>query len=304
MCELKEILATKVSGPRHIVSNIIGIILRCMAYDVEPYIIKGLEAVDEIILALPFTRYGWFLAIYQLVGRVENSRVIVYYNSAKPRWTASYIIHELSHKGLDIKRSNLFDAIIDETLAYLASFKLGFLDLYEQGIKQYIKSAFMYKAVLNESYEYELVNTILPRILARRLINYNYSYIVNESVNNFHRLVTLWLNTEPTLEDRKALAIGFIFLNIDPLEYGLEKPNEALKETEIEKYPQVVLEGVDKEFIEMTKILEKAAENPSRLRDILAPWWNEIEPILDDLEAYITVYGTRKFRDSSSTRND
>ena len=162
----------------------------------------------------------------------------------------------------------------------------------------------MYKAVLNESYEYELVNTILPRILARRLINYNYSYIVNESVNNFHRLVTLWLNTEPTLEERKALAIGFMFLNIDPLEYGLEEPYEALKETEFEKYPQVVLEGVDKEFIGMIKILEKVAENPSRLRDILAPWWNEIEPILDDLEAYITVYGTRKSLDSSSTRND
>ncbi|OYT55492.1 MAG: hypothetical protein B6U76_05820, partial [Desulfurococcales archaeon ex4484_217_2] len=50
---------------------------------------------------------------------------------------------------------------------------------------------------------------------------------------------------------------------------------------------EIKLEGVDSNFLKMIKILEEIIRNPEKLKEILAPWWNEIEPILDDLKAYI-----------------
>ncbi|OYT57305.1 MAG: hypothetical protein B6U76_01420, partial [Desulfurococcales archaeon ex4484_217_2] len=51
---------------------------------------------------------------------------------------------------------------------------------------------------------------------------------------------------------------------------------------------EIKLEGVDSNFLKMIKILEEIIRNPEKLKEILAPWWNEIKPVLDDLRAYIT----------------
>lgn len=92
------------------------------------------------------------MVISNILKRIKGLRVIVYYGSARPRWATSYAIYELSHKGLGIKRNDIFDAVIDETLAYPSLFKLRFLNLHKQ--KQYIKFTYMYRVILNESYKY------------------------------------------------------------------------------------------------------------------------------------------------------
>ncbi|WFO74932.1 hypothetical protein J4526_07620 [Desulfurococcaceae archaeon MEX13E-LK6-19] len=292
MQSLEIILPSKIKGSSEHVQRIIYIILRSIASDVEWYVVKGLETVEEIILAQPFTRYGWLLAIYQATGKTEDSRIIVYYNSVDPRWTASFIVHETIHKALNIRRDTLADIIIDETLAYLASFKSGFLGLYEKGIRESVE--LLSQCITPPGESDQLLHVVVPRILAKRLNDYDYDYVVKKSLNNLYRLVKLWLNTNPSLRERTALSTGFTLLGINPVDYGLEKTCKEVKTIESEGITsrEPVLEGVDKDFTEMTRILKKVARNPSRARDILAPWWNEIEPILNELEAYIILYSS------------
>ena len=285
---------SKISGSSRSVKRVINIILRNVADDVLPYVTKGTESVEAIVLALPFTRYAWLLAIYQSAGWAKGSKIIIYYNSEDPRWTATFIIHELVHKALNLKRNGLTDTITDETLAYLASFKSGFLELYEKGIGQAVELLSRYTIFPGCGAEYELANTILPRIIAKRLIGYDYGYVVRTVVGSFRKLIQLWLDAKPSNAERLALTVGLSALSLNPVEYGLEKPSRPLEVMERRITSQdVEFEGIDAQFLEMVRVLEEVARNPSRKREILAPWWDEVRYVLDDLEAYIELYGAR-----------
>ena len=287
MHKLKEKLLEKIKGPQKHVSEIVKIVSENISADVLPYILKGIENVEEILLALPFTKYGWLLAIYEAYGKTEDSKIIVYFNSENPYWTASIIIHELIHKSLDIKCKIVLDTIVDETLAYLASFKLGFLKLYDKSIRETIELLSQCK-ILWEKYDYQLINIFMPRILAKELIEYGFNHVVKEAMTDFSNLMNLWLKRKPSRKTRKALATALVLIGINPEKYGLEKITckpEIKPITNISQ--EIKLEGVDSNFLKMIKILEEIIRNPEKLKEILAPWWNEIEPILDDLKAYI-----------------
>ena len=287
MHKLKEKLLEKIKGPQKHVSEIVKIVSENISADVLPYILKGIENVEEILLALPFTKYGWLLAIYEAYGKTEDSKIIVYFNSEKPQWTASIIVHELIHKSLDIKCKIVLDTIVDETLAYLASFKLGFLKLYDKSIRETIELLSQCK-ILWEKYDYQLINIFMPRILAKELIEYGFNHVVKEAMTDFSNLMNLWLKRKPSRKTRKALATALVLIGINPEKYGLEKITckpEIKPITNISQ--EIKLEGVDSNFLKMIKILEEIIRNPEKLKEILAPWWNEIEPILDDLKAYI-----------------
>ncbi len=287
MHKLKEKLLEKIKGPQKHVSEIVKIVSENISADVLPYILKGIENVEEILLALPFTKYGWLLAIYEAYGKTEDSKIIVYFNSENPYWTASIIIHELIHKSLDIKCKIVLDTIVDETLAYLASFKLGFLKLYDKSIRETIELLSQCK-IIWEKYDYQLINIFIPRILAKELIEYGFNHVVKEAMTDFSNLMNLWLKRKPSRKTRKALATALVLIGINPEKYGLEKITckpEIKPITNISQ--EIKLEGVDSNFLKMIKILEEIIRNPEKLKEILAPWWNEIEPILDDLKAYI-----------------
>ena len=134
---MKE-LYRKIIGKREHVNIVAHTLLENAPSDVAPYILEGLRNVSNIILASPFTKYGWLLTIYEAVGRTVNSTIIVYFNTENVDWTLSTIVHELTHKALNISHRTILDVIIDETLAYLASFKYGFLRLYEKGVREVI----------------------------------------------------------------------------------------------------------------------------------------------------------------------
>ena len=288
MCKLKEKLLEKIKGPQKHVSEIVKIVLENISADVLPYILKGIENVEEILLALPFTKYGWLLAIYEAYGKTEDSKIIVYFNSEKPQWTASIIVHELIHKSLDIKCKTVLDTIVDETLAYLASFKLGFLKLYDKSIREAIELLSQCK-ILWEKYDYQLINIFIPRILAKELIEYGFNHVVKEAMTDFSNLMNLWLKRKPSRKTRKALATALVLIGINPEKYGLEKITCKPEIKPITNMSQEIkLEGVDSNFLKMIKILEEIIRNPEKLKEILAPWWNEIKPVLDDLRAYIT----------------
>ncbi len=51
-----------------------------------------------------------------------------------------------------------------------------------------------------------------------------------------------------------------------------------------------ILEGADKQYYEMLMILNEAAKNKHKTREILKPWQRELEAIKEDLEAYLELY--------------
>ena len=286
---LKEKLYEKIAEKGKSVDTIVSIVVKNVSSDIVNYILKGLTNIKNIVLALPFTTYGWYLAIYEIVGKAEDDKIIVYYNSENPYWTASIIVHELTHKALNIKHKTITDLVIDETLAYLASFKSNkFLELYEKGIVEIIKLLSKYM-VPREISEHDLANIYIPRILAKNLISYNFSKVVKEAKSNFNNLVILWLKSNPNKILKTALSVALSAIGLSPETYGLEKQKHNVRTITTSGIigKEIAFEGVDSNYLEMKKMLEKAAKEPNNVRKTLSPWWKEIEPIADHLEAYI-----------------
>lgn len=282
---LREALAAKLRGPERAVREVAAALPSAPAPDAEAYVARGLEAVEEVVLAQPFTRHGWLLAAYRSAGLVEGRRVVVYYNRSEPRWTASYAVHELAHVGLGLERRSAADVVADEALAYLASFKLGFLGLYEEGLAGYARLAS--ECALPEGYE--LAHTVLPRLLAKGLVGCDYGLAARAASRGLRELVGLWLGAGPPPEERRALAAGLAALGEDPLAYGLGEPCRAPGGGAGAPAAGARLEGVDEGFLGMLEALERAAACPGGPREALAPWWGEVEPVLDAVEAYVEV---------------
>ena len=112
MGDLRRELRRKIVGNLKHVNTVINIIAKNISADVAPYILKGLARIESIVLAPSFTKYGWYLAIYEVLGKIENGNIFVYYNPENPYWTSSIIVHELTHKALNIKRKTVLDTLI------------------------------------------------------------------------------------------------------------------------------------------------------------------------------------------------
>ena len=222
------------------------------------------------------------------MGKVEGDTLIIYYNSEEPRWTASTLIHEVIHIALDINRQGLLDTIVDEALAYTASFKSGFQDLYLKGIKQAIE---ILSSCTNPYEGYELVNIVIPRILAHRLTRYNYIHLVKQIVERPKVVFDIWLETNPEKDEIQALAIALKMIKIDVegslLEIGCREELGILDNTSRYSYE---FEGVDKDFLKMIELLNEAARNKQKAYEILKPWWNELKEVKYELEAYLYIY--------------
>ena len=278
-----EKLYGKIIGKREHVDVVLRTLLENAPPDVIPYILEGLKNVSNIVLALPFTRYSWLLVIYEAVGRTENNTIIVYFNTENVDWTLSTIVHELTHKTLNISHRTILDVIIDETLAYLASFKYGFLRLYEKGLREAV--SLLSKHVIAWE-ERELINIYIPRIIARGLVNYNFTSVVKSVTGNFSNLTSLWLKSEPEENAKIALSNALSAIGLSPETYCLKR-YECRKETRTTYSRKTILEGIDRSYVEMKEILEEIVKEPSKLKELLSPWWNEVEPILNDIKAYI-----------------
>ena len=266
----------------------IRLVYEGLADDVEPLFLKSLDRINKIIFAKAFTRYGWLLAIYSALGKVEGDTLIIYYNSEEPKWTASTLIHEAIHVALDINRQDLLDIIVDEALAYTASFKSGFQNLYLEGVKQAME---ILSTCTNPYEDHELTNTIIPRILAHRLTKYNYTQLVEKVVEKPKAILNLWLDTNPEKNEIQALATALKIARIDIenslLETGCREESSTLYNTNKYSYE---LEGVDKDFLKMIELLNEAAKNRQKAHQILRPWWNELKEIEQELEAYLYTY--------------
>ena len=285
------------SLPEHLESKIVDsqsfrdvlhLVSRGLANDVKPFFLRGLDRISRIVLAKAFTKYGWLLAIYNALGKVEGDTLIIYYNREEPRWTASTLIHEVIHIALDIDRENSLDTIVDEALAYVASFKSGFQDLYLKGIKQAIE---ILSSCRNPYDTYELVNIVIPRILAHRLTKYNYIHLVKQVVERPKVVFDIWLETNPEKNEIQALAIALKMVEIDVesnlLEISCREEPSTSDNTSRYSYE---FEGVDRDFLRMIELLNEAAKNKQRVYEILKPWWNELKEIEYELEAYFYIY--------------
>jgi len=282
-----EYLESKIVDSRSF-RDVIYLVSKNLADDVKPFFLRGLDRISKIVLAKAFTKYGWLLAIYSALGKVEGDTLIIYYNREEPRWTASTLIHEVIHIALDINRQGLLDTIVDEALAYTASFKSGFQDLYLKGIKQAIE---ILSSCTNPYEGYELVNIVIPRILAHRLTRYNYIHLVKQIVERPKVVFDIWLETNPEKDEIQALAIALKMIKIDVegslLEIGCREELGILDNTSRYSYE---FEGVDKDFLKMIELLNEAARNKQKAYEILKPWWNELKEVKYELEAYLYIY--------------
>ncbi len=282
-----EYLEPKIVDSRSF-KNIIYLVSKNLSSDVKPFFLKGLSKINKIVLAKAFTKYGWLLAIYHALGKIEGDMLIIYYNKEEPKWTASTLIHEVIHLALDIRRQNSLDIIVDETLAYTASFKSGFQDLYTKGVKQAI--GFLSNCICPYD-TYELVNIAIPRILAFRLTRHDYTYLVRNATKEPRTLFNTWLETNPGENEIQALSIA---LKNTGIKARLDLPEIVCREKQVipsnvEEYSRE-FEGVDRDFVKMIELLDEAAKNKQKAHEILKPWWKELEEIKDEVEAYLYIY--------------
>ena len=259
-----------------------------LASDVKPFFCKGLSGISRIVLAKAFTKYGWLLAIYNALGIVEGDTLIIYYNREEPRWTASTLIHEVIHIALNMNRKSSLDTIVDEALAYVASFKSGFQDLYLEGISQAVE---ILSSCTNPYEDYELINIVIPRILAHRLTRYNYTHLVEQLIKIPEAVFDFWLETNPEKNEIQALATALKITRIDVKNKLLKTScREELRIiNDVNEY-RYEFEGADRDFLKMIELLNKAAKNRQEAYKVLKPWWNELKEIKYELEAYLHIY--------------
>lgn len=284
--EFTRYLESKINGDYR--SEIAYMVARSISRDVKPLFLQGLENVDEIILANAFTKYGWLLAIYNALGLHLNGALIIYLNKREPRWTASSLIHEVIHVALGVDRKSSLDIVVDEALAYTASFKSGFQELYENGIRDSIE---LLSKCRNPYNNYDLVSIVVPRILAYRLVYYKYTHLVKQVLVDYNKIFDLWFNARPrpSKSEVQALVYALKAVNMDPgmnIDVCVNECNHVSIGSSKQNY---VLEGVDEEYLQMIRLLQKAARNREKAREILAPWWDILEEIKDDVEAYLSA---------------
>ncbi len=268
--------------------DVVSSVSRSVTSDVAPVIVEGLNRVEEIIIARAFTKYGWLLAIYEILGKVEDGRLIVYYNAENQRWTASILIHELAHAGLDLDRLEDMDVVIDESLAYTASYKSGFLDLYEEANRSIIETLSKCKNPYNE---YELLYTIVPRIVARRLTSYDYGKLVGIVRKGKTHIFRLWLNANPSGKERLVMATLLNRLGIDP-GFEIHEACSDLLTLDVQGKFALGHEGVDRGYVRMVEILKRAAKNRDRAYEILGEWWDQLRDLKPEIEAYLELHSS------------
>ena len=286
--DILKLLKSKVIPPDD-ASYVVSLVIEGLASDVESVFIKGLSRVKKVVLAKAFTKYGWVLAIYGAIGMTYKDLLLIYYNLENPRWTASALIHEAVHIGLGISRADTLDLINDETLAYVASFKSGMLDLYINSINYAVSTL---SNCVKAYDEYDLSNIVVPRLIAHKLTNYEFKELLKLVDTDKASLIKLWLRSEPSTHELRALATALKLagLKIKELQkYACREVKESLGIAEYDfRY-----EGVDSSFLRMIKVLDKAAEDKERARKVLEPWWDELEDLKDLVDTYLDLRSGR-----------
>ncbi len=259
-------------------------------WDVEEYLLEGLSRVSQVVIAKPFTRYAWLLAVYNSLGKLHGDKLIVYYNSEEPLWTVAVLVHEAIHSALNIKHTSILDIVVDETLAYTATFKAQALrSLYRSGTASAVQTL---SQCTSPYTPHSVAYIIAPRILAHRLTSYDYRYLAQNLEQNPLNTFKLWLETRPPRNEARALTAALYTLGLENIARGIGVEEEcrqvlATGNTTTQGH---ILEGVDKYYMEMLGILRRAVESGENYQEYLKPWWNEIREIMDEIEALIELY--------------
>lgn len=257
---------------------------------IQYYLLKSLYYVDSVILAKPFTKHGWLLAINTVLSTWRGSKLIVYYNEREPRYTASLIIQELVSKALINEYSNILsdNKTLLKTLSYLASFVSGFRDLYREEVVNYVTQLCRDRFVVSVKYfnffKHDLMYVVIPRIIAYKLVGYDYKSIVEESISNYKKIYEMWMSTNPDNTWIIALSNALKIVGYNPLDYYLIETNPVVVKTNHDqKYVFIYINEVDEKYIEMMRLLKKAVEKRDRAEEILKEWWSDLSQ-LDEIE--------------------
>lgn len=135
--------------------------------------------------------------------------------------------------------------------------------------------------------DHEVLSIVTPRILALNLVNYDYRDLARLAIAGPKALLRLWLETAPPEEEVQALATALALSGINPGIPSLEPPCREVTAMNSHSYQ---LEGVDKDFLEMLRLLKRAARNRYKAREILKAWWSELREIRHELEAYLDIH--------------
>ena len=234
------------------------LLIESLDEDIVEFFKKGLKNTDKVILAKPFTKYGWYLVLYCYLGEAHKDNIVmVYYNLSDPRWTVAILIHEIIHRALNITVNDWLDMLVDETLAYTASLKSGFYVLYEKAIKEFVESLIECWKADREA----LLRIMLPLILADKLRMYNYELLVEALTRDRVSLFNLWLATMPDYYEKLALANGLKQLGIRQYKLlGITSCPEVFEPSRQYYACRLMPIGVDAYFEKMVDILLKPDE--------------------------------------------
>jgi len=102
---------------------------------------------------------------------------------------------------------------------------------------------------------------------------------------------SLWLEMDLTKEEVQALATALMASEVNPGNLALKAPcKEIISSTDLIDQRSLRFEGVDRDFLDMIRLLNEAAKNRRNAREILKPWWNELKEIKHELDAYLDLY--------------
>ncbi len=261
-------------------SNVINLIVNSVPGDVEPYVVRGLRRVSRVYFVKPFTALAWLLAMYGALGMVREGSLIIYYNEGDVRWSAATLIHEAIHEGLGLRRDG-FNVLIDESMAYLACFRSGFHDLFHECVNQGVK---FLSACVNPYEGFELLNTVLPSIIAYELKEMDFRRVLRIARTDGIKGLINELIRRSDEDLVKAVATGLKELGFKGIEELIEE-HACPSVNELRGWGSYRIEGADDKYVEMMSKLAEAVEE-GRLEP-LKPWVKELGSIEKDVEAFI-----------------
>ncbi len=262
------------------INDILDYIAGNTPVDLEPYLSKGLSYVDRICVVEPYSSLSWLLVLKLKTSMFwrhnECEYLVVYNNEVDWRWIIAGVVGEAVTRVC--YRTGY---IAYGLLRYLAVYKLGLRDLY-RGVIEYFNESMDSTCIKCD--RLDLLLKAIPLTIASDLMSEDYGRIVYIAMHGDNEVIEYWLSKKPSREHKTLVADALRISGYNPESYGLQPSGReiALEKPGIRELCRLV-EGSDNHYCRMLEILAMAYKNPDKLWTILAPWRNQIQPIIDHI---------------------
>ncbi len=269
---------------RAFIDDIIGFLREHLPCDLMPYLYSGLDSVDRIVFAKPYTRYSWMLVLNLRTSMfwVRNGfRELIVYLGRDPLWCIASLLSELVP--ITIHKTG---PVCFGVLRYLPVYKTGLEGLYRDLVNEFIDHL---DNCIIECEPIDLMQKFIPWIIAKDLLSIDYGRIAYIALHGDHEIIRYWLSMNPSRKHQIAVANALKAYGYNPENYGLKTTCERITVKNIVSVDRLckLVEGADQDYCKMIEILVEVSKNPDKAWSILAPWREEIEPVIDYIQGFI-----------------